>query len=607
MNKLERCCVVLASLWGASTPALALSPGDAVENFRLIDQKGVSHELYYLSDMKAVVLVAHGNACKASESAEKALDALRQEYQGQGVEVLAIDSNLADTREAVAKQISDSGSGIPVLSDDLQLIGESMDLTHNAEVFVINPRNNWRLMYRGELASGSHHYAADALAATLNGSEVKVARTQIKGCDIVMPDQTKSARAAHARISYQKAIAPMLEQHCVSCHREGGIAPWQMSSYQMVKGYSPMIREVLRTKRMPPWHADPHYGVFSNDRSLTTEQAKTLVYWIEAGAPRGEGPDPLIDTKQDWPVWKLGPPDLVVELPKFEVPATGVIPYQMWTVENPLDHDVWVRAVDFLPGARSNLHHIIATIGGEVVPSGQGGAAFDPSKLTPEERAALIERIRKARGDSDGSLADYVPGAEPLQIPPESGILLKKGAKFGFQAHYTTNGKAATDVTKMGLYFMDAPPTYRYRAAIMANPNIRIPANTKTHEEEASHTFDKEVLIYSLHPHAHFRGAAAEFTAVYPDGRQSVLLNVPKYDFNWQTTYELKDPIILPAGTTVRYQMVYDNSAQNIANPDPNRTVPWGQQTWDEMLYGVIRFRYLTQDAAPTRTAQANP
>jgi len=272
-----------------------------------------------------------------------------------------------------------------------------------------------------------------------------------------------------------------------------------------------------------------------------------------------------------------------------------------------LDHDVWVRAVDFLPGARSNLHHIIATIGGEVVPTGQGGAAFDPSKLTPEERAALIERIRRARGDSDGSLADYVPGSEPLQIPPESGILLKKGAKFGFQAHYTTNGKAATDVTKMGLYFMDAPPTYRYRAAIMANPNIRIPANTKSHEEEASHTFDKEVLIYSLHPHAHFRGAAAEFTAVYPDGHQSVLLNVPKYDFNWQTTYELKDPIILPAGTTVRYQMVYDNSTQNIANPDPNRTVPWGQQTWDEMLYGVIRFRYLTQDAAQTRTAQVSP
>jgi hypothetical protein len=610
MGKLGRIGITLASLCGLSTSAWALSPGDAVENFRLIDQKGVSHELYYLSDMKAVVLVAHGNACKASASAEKTLDALRQKYQGQGVEFLAIDSNLGDSREATDKQTTASGVGIPVLSDELQLIGESMNLAHNGEVFVVNPKNNWHLMYRGQVASGSNNYAADALAATLGGTDVKVAQTRVSGCDIAMPDDTKAARAAHAKISYEQTIAPMLADHCVSCHRDGGIAPWQMSNYQMVKGYSPMIREVLRTKRMPPWHADPHYGVFSNDRSLTTDQTKTLIYWIEAGAPHGDGPDPLTMVKKDWPVWKLGKPDLVVDLPTFEVPASGVIPYQMWTVENPLDHDVWVRAVDFLPGARSNLHHIIATIGGEMVPSSQGGAApgsaaFDPSKLTPEERAKLMERIRKARGDSDGSLADYVPGAEPLQIPPESGILLRKGAKFGFQAHYTTNGKAATDVTRMGLYFMDAPPEYRYRAAVMANPTISIPANTKAHEEEASHTFDKEVLVYSLHPHAHFRGAAAEFTAVYPDGHETVLLNVPKYDFNWQTTYELKNPIILPAGTTVRYQMVYDNSTQNVANPDPNRVVPWGQQTWDEMLYGVIRFRYLTQDAAP-RTASAN-
>jgi hypothetical protein len=275
----------------------------------------------------------------------------------------------------------------------------------------------------------------------------------------------------------------------------------------------------------------------------------------------------------------LGKPDLIVNLPKFDVPATGVIPYQMWTVDNPLDHDVWVRAVDFLPGDRANLHHIIATIGGEM-----GGSS--------------------KRDAGDGSLADYVPGSEPLQIPPESGILLKKGAKFGFQAHYTVNGKEATDMTQMGLYFMDKPPQYRYRAAIMANPKIKIPANTKVYTNDSTHTFDAEVLVYSLHPHAHFRGSAAEFTAIYPDGHEQVLLNVPKYEFNWQTTYVLKTPIVLPAGTKVKYSMSYDNSTQNKANPDPNRVVPWGQQTWDEMLFGVIRYRYLTLDATPTQTAQ---
>jgi hypothetical protein len=556
--------------------ALALSPGDRVDNFRLIDSAGGSHELYYLSDMKAVVLMADDTNCAQSQPTVRALDALREKYRSAGIEFFGIDSSLKDSRDAVARQSKHDEVKVPVLLDDLQLIGESLGFTKSGEVLIVNPQD-WTVIYHGGLKSGSDNLVASAIDATLKGDKVKVAQSKVEGCALKMPERDRVQ--AHRQISYEKTIAPMLAQHCVACHREGGIGPWQMSNYTMVLGYSGMIREVVRTKRMPPWHADPHFGVFSNDRSLTAEETKTLVHWIEAGAPRGGGEDPLTQVKKDWPAWSLGKPDLVVDLPTFQVPESGTIPYQMWTVDNPLDHDVWVRAVDFLPGSRSNLHHIIATIGGEMAPG-------------------------QRRQDGDGSLADYVPGSEPLQIPSESGILLRKGAKFGFQAHYTTNGKAATDTTKMALYFMDAPPTYRYRAAIMANPRIKIPANTKAYTNDAEHKFDQEVLVYSLHPHAHFRGAAAEFTAKYPDGREEVLLNVPRYEFNWQTTYELKQPIVLPAGTTVRYSMTYDNSVQNKANPDPNREVPWGQQTWDEMLYGVIRFRYLTQDGAPARTAQ---
>jgi peroxiredoxin len=577
MGNIRQFGVGVAALCCLSGPIFALNLGDTVDNFRLTDQNGQSHELYYLSDMKAVVLLAEGNGCAASRAAAKSLDALRARYQARGVEFLAIDSNSMDTPESIGKEVKTSGQGFPVLSDELQLIGESLGFSRNGEVLIVNSQT-WKVLYRGAVAKGSQNYVADALDAALTAAPVKVAQSDAGGCNIVMPERDRGA--AHAQISYEKTIAPMLSEHCVACHREGGIAPWQMSNYDMVRGFSPMIREVIRTKRMPPWHADPHYGVFSNDRSLTPSQTKMLVHWIEAGSPRGSGEDPLTKVKKDWPVWALGKPDLIVNLPKFDVPATGVIPYQMWTVDNPLDHDVWVRAVDFLPGARSNLHHIIATIGGEMVP----GAKRDPG---------------------DGSLADYVPGSEPLQIPPESGILLKKGAKFGFQAHYTVNGKETTDTTQMGLYFMDKPPQYRYRAAIMANPKIKIPANTKIYTNDATHTFDQEVLVYSLHPHAHFRGSAAEFVAQYPDGREEVLLNVPRYEFNWQTTYVLKTPVVLPAGTKVKYIMSYDNSTQNKANPDPNREVPWGQQTWDEMLFGVIRYRYLSLDATPTQTAQA--
>src|SRR5271168_3489560 len=363
MSEVRKFGLSLAALACFSAPAFALGPGAIVDNFRLTDEQGQSHELYYLSDMKAVVLMAQGNGCDAARSTAKSLGDLRQKYQSQGVEFLAIDSNLKDTSEAIVKEAALTHSEIPVLIDYLQLVGESLGLTRNGEVLILNPQN-WQIIYRGAATAGANNYVADALDAALSARPVKVAQTSAPSCAILMPERDR--RQAHAQISYEMTIAPMLSAHCVACHREGGIAPWQMSSYEMVLGFSPMIREVVRTKRMPPWHADPHYGVFSNDRSLTNEETKTLVHWIEAGSPRGGGIDPLTLVKKEWPIWTLGTPDLVVNLPKFEVPATGVIPYQMWTVDNPLDHDVWVRAVDFQPGVRANLHHIIATIGGEM-------------------------------------------------------------------------------------------------------------------------------------------------------------------------------------------------------------------------------------------------
>jgi len=557
-NSMGRMRLTLTALGLVAAQAIAASPGDVVDNFRLVDHKGESHELYYLSDMKAVVLLAQGNGCKASNDAAVALQALRAKYQSQGVEFLSINSNPGDSREAVAAEASKAGIELPVLVDELQLVGESLGLRNNGEVLVVNPQG-WKVAYHGASSA-----VGEALDAVVSGAPVKTAVTKVVGCAIRMPERDN--RAAHARISYEKTIAPMLADKCVTCHRTGGIGPWQMTSYQMVKGFAPMIREVVRTERMPPWHADPHYGAFSNDRSLTNEQAKALVHWIESGAPRGVGKDPLLEMKKDWPEWQLGKPDLVVAMPAFTVPATGVIPYQMVKVANTLDHDVWVRAIDFLPGERTVLHHIIASVGGEQ----RGGT----------------------------SLSNYVPGAVPLQIPTDNGILLPKGTTFHFQMHYTPSGKELTDVTRMGLYFMKDAPKYNYRSSVFINPRLKIPANTKAHVETATQTFKRDVLIFSLHPHSHFRGRAASFVAHYPDGREEMLLNVPRYDFNWQSTYELTQPKVLPAGTKVVYTTVFDNSTQNKANPDPNRVVPWGEQTWDEMVFGVIRYRNLVEDTA---------
>jgi hypothetical protein len=573
MHQRSKLCVALAAFCAARF-AFALSPGETVDNFRLPDHLGGSRELYYLSDMKAVVLMAQGNGCDVSRKAVPELKALRDRYRPQGVEFLLIDSNLADSRAAIVKEASEHGIDMPVLMDETQLIGEALGLARNGEVLVIDPRG-WKLAYRGPLAVGNASHAADAIEAVVQAQPVRTAKVDTprsdKQCAIAMPERDR--KQAHAKISYEKTIAPLLVDNCVTCHRQGGIGPWQMSNYDMIKGFAPMIREVVRTQRMPPWHADPHYTAFANDRSLSKDEAKALVHWIEAGAPRGSGSDPLAQLKRTWPEWALGQPDLIVEIPAFDVPPTGTIPYQMPSAANPLDRDVWVRAVDFLPGDRTVLHHIIATMGTD------GGGIRD-----------------------GGSLGGYVPGAGPMVLPQETGVLLKKDAKFFFQMHYTASGKQARDTSRMGLYFRKDAPPHQFRSAVMAKPTLRIPANTKAHTESASRTFDRDVLVYSLLPHSHFRGKASSFVATYPDGREEVLLSVPNYDFNWQTTYELAAPKRLPAGTKVTHSTTWDNSSQNKANPDPNREVPWGQQTWDEMLYGVVRFRYVDESAAPPET-----
>ena len=546
-----------------SMSAFALKPGERVDNFRLLDHKGDSHELYYLSDMKAVVLGVQANGCKTAEADVAALNQVRDQYAKRGVEVLMLNPSLDASRANVEQETQRLGTSIPVLIDSLQLIGESLDATRSGEVLVINPKD-WTLAYRGAAAG-----ASAAIDATLAGTSPKVTHQKAKGCKIKLPENDRTR--AHAKISYEKTIAPMLIDKCVTCHRQGGIGPWQMSSYEIVRGFAPMIREVLRTERMPPWHADPHYGVFSNDRSLTVEDTKALVHWIEAKAPRGKGPDPLAEYKKSWPTWTLGEPDLVVEIPAFDVPATGTIPYKRPVVKNPLGRDVWVKAIEFAPTNRSVVHHILAGHTGE-----RGAGSLAGLEATT-------------------ALGVYVPGDVPQALPKDMGVFVSKDADFVFQMHYTADGKARREVTRVGLYFLKDTPKYPMRNTVLLDPALKIPANTKDHPATVSRVFNRDILIYTLMAHSHMRGRSAEFIANYPDGTKEVLLSVPFYDFNWQTSYQLKEPKLLPKGTKLVYNSNYDNSVQNKANPDPNIDVKWGEQTWEEMIYGDVRFRYVDE------------
>jgi peroxiredoxin len=555
--------------------AWAVAPGEHVDNFALLDQNGKFHDLYYLSDMKAVVLVTHDNECSAVDKSLPALEQAKASYAGRGVEFLMINGN--DSRDSVVAKAKAANLTIPVLVDETQLISESLQLGHAGELLVIDPKG-WKVMYRGpaDKHAGGSALLTGALDSVLAGQPVKTPSVAAKGCSVKLAKTGKPG----AKISYSEDIAPLLVDNCVTCHRNGGIGPFAMTSYSVVQGFSPMIREVIRTKRMPPWHADPHVGTFEGDRSLTNEEKEKIVHWIEAGSPRGKGPDPLADLHKTWPEWTFGEPDLVITLPGYEVPATGVVDYQRYVVANTTGRDVWVRATDTIPGDRTVLHHVLTGV-------------YDPK---------LPERPRMIRASS-GELGGYVPGNGPVLYPEGTGVLVPKDCSFAFQVHYTTSGKATRDVTRVGLYFLKEPPKYEFKTAVIANPRLSIPANTKEHPESMTYEFKNEVLMFSLTPHAHYRGRSSTFVAQYPDGRQELLLSVPKYDFNWQTTYSLTTPKVIPAGTKVVHSTVYDNSTQNPSNPDPNRVVPWGEQSWDEMLYGVIRYREMTPVGAVKLTS----
>jgi peroxiredoxin len=557
---------VCACLLGSAAQAGASAA--PVNDFALLDQNGKFHHLYYLSDAKAVVLMAHDNECAATRDAVIDLEETKTAFADRGVEFLMI--NVDDSRESIAAQIKQTGTSIPVLVDEMQLVAESLQLQRAGEVLVIDPKG-WKVVYRGPLAS-------KAIDAVLAGKAVKSAKVNNKGCAL----KVAAGRALPGKnISYASQIAPLLTDNCVTCHRTGGIGPFPMNSHAVVQGFSPMIREVILTRRMPPWHADPHVGAFEGARSLTKEQAQTLVHWIEAGSPRGEGPDPLADVNKQWPEWAFGEPDLVVKLPAFEVPATGTIDYQRYTIANTTGRDVWIRASDTLPGDRSVVHHVLVGV-------------YDPK---------LPERERMVRASS-GELGAYVPGNGPVMYPEGTGVLVPKDCSFAFQMHYTSSGKASRDETRVGFYFAKQPPQYEFKTAVLFKPTIKIPANTKAYTDSTTYDFPREAIVYSLTPHAHYRGSASNFVARYPDGREELLLSVPKYDFNWQTTYSLTTPKRIPAGTRIVHSTTYDNSAQNPANPDPNREVPWGEQSWDEMLYGVVRYREVTPVSTKTQISR---
>jgi len=390
-------------------------------------------------------------------------------------------------------------------------------------------------------------------------------------------------------------VAPVIEKRCTGCHQSGEIAPMPFTSYQEIRPWAKAIRAALIRKSMPPWHADPAHSVpIANSRALSAREIDTLVEWVDAGAPGGDAAIHVAPRHAGG--WRLGKPDLIVKVPGHQIPAQGIMEYVFLVAATGLAEDRWIQAAEWKIDQRSVVHHMNAFIrpaGSSYLKGAPRGVTY---QATRSERAA--RRPDEAEADRRELLLGYEPGYAPISWGPRRAKLLRKGSDVVFEIHYTPNGGAKTDSSELGIYFSAKPPAERVLTITPADSNLDIPPGDPAYVSKVSATFTREVELISLQPHMHFRGKAFRVTAAYPDGRTEPLLDVPRYDFNWQSTYFLANPLRLPKGTRIDYTAVFDNSPNNKANPDPAKSVQWGDQSFEEMNIGFTEVAF-PADADP--------
>jgi len=407
---------------------------------------------------------------------------------------------------------------------------------------------------------------AEALGEVLAGRTVSQAPTPVAGCLIALVQRSKK----EGQITYASHVAGILQKNCQECHRPGQIGPFSLLNYDDAVAWADTIREVVKDQRMPPWYADPRYGHFVNDRRLTPEEQTTLLAWLDNGTPKGDDKD--LPPPRKWESdWTIGKPDLILTMPEeFSVPAEapkGGIEYQFIHIPTNFKEDRWVVRAESKPGAPEVVHHIVMFI----VEPGR--------KFIPKVANAPV-------------LCGTAPGDMPLILRPGMAKKIPAGSELVFQMHYTPNGKAQKDRSSVGMIFAKEPPQWQVRTWPIHEPRFRIPPGADNYELEASVTFKENGHVLSFMPHMHLRGKDFLYEATYPDGKKEILLSVPRFNFGWQSVYRLAKPLPVPKGTVIHCVAHYDNSAKNPNNPDPTKSVFWGDQTWEEMMIGWMDFYY---------------
>jgi mono/diheme cytochrome c family protein len=516
-------------------------------------------------------------------------------YADRGVRFVFVNVSGTDGREEMQRQVDGGFRGL-YLEDADRALAQALDARTTTEVFVVDGANT--LVYRGAVSdqygvgyareAPRRRFLEDALDALLAGRQPAIAATSAPGCAV---ERAAGARGeAGGAVTYARDIARIVQNNCVECHRAGGVAPFSLESFEAVSERASMIAAVTEAGLMPPWFAAPTGSrdeaaeeggdrLWANDRSLDPAERDALAAWIRAGKPRGDDRDLPLPRAFPPGEWTIGTPDAVFQIPEpITIKAEGVMPYQNVLVPTNLAEDRWVRGAQIVPTDKSVVHHVLVFVLPEA-------ALTDPGL----RRQAAVDESR-------GFFAAYVPGNDSAIYPEGMARRLPKGSVLLFQIHYTPSGRVTQDQLRLGLLFASEAPRHMVRTAGIANPRIAIPPHASNHEEHASVRLPADVRILAFLPHMHLRGKAYRYELERPGEEREVLLDIPRYDFNWQLRYVRRDPIDAPRGATIHATGWYDNSAANPANPDPDRTVRWGPQTFDEMMLGYVEYYLLTED-----------
>jgi len=382
--------------------------------------------------------------------------------------------------------------------------------------------------------------------------------------------------------TFSKDVAPIVFKNCAGCHRPGESAPMSLLTYADARPWARAMSRRVAEGSMPPWHADAESGTFENERRLTADEKAVMTRWADAGAPEGDPKDlPAAPTFADG--WSIGTPDAVFQMAEdYAVPASGTIQYQYFTIPTNFTETRWVQAIEVRPGNRALVHHVLVYY---PAPASTDNALSRVLDTGLGGRGGAAVGGRGGLGNVRRLIATYAPGTAPQVFRPGTAMRLPPGGTLMLQMHYTSNGTAGTDRSKVGMIFAKEPPTAEIEASQFINTLFTIPAGAADHRVDASVGFAQDAVLWGIFPHTHVRGKRWSYTLALPDGTMKPLLSVPKYDFNWQTYYMFKEPLEIPKGSRILSSAWYDNSPANRSNPDPTKAVRWGDQTWEEMQY----------------------